>query len=218
MIDIVDEESTPYNKWVYTPDYLVKARALVLATGAMGRSMPYLPGEEQFLGSGVSYCATCDGAFYRDCEVAVYGATGEAMEEALFLTKFASTVHWITPTDVVQALEKMESMKNVEFNAMFDEELLRDLLNKPNVKHWNKTRMKGVEGDVSGVTGVTIQAVGSGTEEQSLPVEGAFIYAAGGGSKPITDFCQGKVGQQGAERMTHADNFNMCDRYQCHIH
>ena len=178
----------PYNKIIYTPDVTVKARSLVLATGAMGRSMPYLPGEEKYLGQGVSYCATCDGAFYRDSEVAVYGSTGEAMEEALFLTKFAKTVHWITPTDVVGYLERSQ---DVEFNHLFDEEILRDLLGKPNVKHHNKARLREVEGDVSGVTGVRINKIGSDDSDESIPVEGAFIYGAGGGSKPITDFLTG---------------------------
>ena len=64
----------------------------------MGRK-PSFVGEDTFLGRGVSYCATCDGAFYRDQEVAVVGMNMEAIEEATFLTKFASTVHWITPSD-----------------------------------------------------------------------------------------------------------------------
>mmetsp|Transcript_12552 Transcript_12552/g.31621 ORF Transcript_12552/g.31621 Transcript_12552/m.31621 type:complete len:456 (+) Transcript_12552:353-1720(+) len=190
--DSDSKEGNAYNKIVYTPDYTVKARSLVLATGAMGRSMPYLPGEEKYLGQGVSYCATCDGAFYRDSEVAVYGSTGEAMEEALFLTKFASTVHWVTPTDIIGQLERIESgtFQNVELNSLFDEEVLKDLLSKPNVKHHNKSRLREVEGDVSGVTGVRLQGVGD-DEEQTIPVEGAFIYGAGGGSKPITDFLSG---------------------------
>jgi len=93
MIDIVENKDEVYNKVVYTPDFMVKARSIVLATGAMGRAAPPFPGEDKYLGQGVSYCATCDGAFYRDAEVCVFGATNEAMEEALFLTKFASTVH-----------------------------------------------------------------------------------------------------------------------------
>jgi len=187
-----DKDASPYNKIVYTPDYTVKARCLVLATGAMGRSMPYLPGEEKYLGQGVSYCATCDGAFYRGSEVAVYGGTGEAIEEAMFLTKFASTVHFITPTDIKGQLEKFEqgNLQNDEFSSLFDQEVMRDLLSKPNVKHHNRVRLREVEGDVSGVTGVKLQAVGA-EEEHSIPVEGAFIYGSGGGSKPITDFLSG---------------------------
>jgi len=201
MIEIQDQQEEgdegssegglPYDKIVYTPDYTVKARSLVLATGAMGRSMPYLPGEEKYLGQGVSYCATCDGAFYRGSEVAVYGATSEAIEEAMFLTKFASTVHWITPTDVVSQLERLEKGSvSSEVSSMFDEGGLRDLMNKSNVKHHNRARLREVEGDVSGVTGVKIKRA-SASEEETIPVEGAFIYGAGGGSKPITDFLSG---------------------------
>jgi thioredoxin reductase (NADPH) len=83
-------------------------------------------------------------------------------------------------------------MANVEFNALFDDESLEDLLDKPNVKHWNKVRMLSVEGDVSGVTGVKVQKIAD-KKEEIIPVEGAFIYGAGGGSKPITDFVQGTV-------------------------
>eukprot|EP00751_Fragilariopsis_kerguelensis_P013587 CAMPEP_0170758168 /NCGR_PEP_ID=MMETSP0733-20121128/159_1 /TAXON_ID=186038 /ORGANISM="Fragilariopsis kerguelensis, Strain L26-C5" /LENGTH=434 /DNA_ID=CAMNT_0011097397 /DNA_START=448 /DNA_END=1752 /DNA_ORIENTATION=+ len=200
MIDIPTEDEACsdahrlYNKIVYTPDYTVKARSLVLATGAMGRSMPYLPGEEKYLGQGVSYCATCDGAFYRNSEVAVFGATNEALEEAMFLTKFASTVHWITPIDVTGYIERLEAHKlgdenNPEFNHMFDEEQLQHFLSLDNVKHHNKARLREVQGDMSGVTGVRIRHQGDKKEQDVIiPSEGAFIYGAGGGSKPITDF------------------------------
>ncbi|CAB9496522.1 Thioredoxin reductase [Seminavis robusta] len=193
MIDVEDpsaDEDNPYTKVVYTPDYTVKARALVLATGAMGRAAPPFPGEEKYLGQGVSYCATCDGAFYRDAEVAVFGATTEAMEEAMFLTKFASMVHWITSIDISACMPKEGS--KVECNNVLDPELLEQLLDMENVKHWPKTRFMGVEGDASGVTGVKIQKMYMDKAEV-IPVEGAFIYGAGGGSKPITDFVQNKV-------------------------
>jgi thioredoxin reductase (NADPH) len=191
MID-VDENTadSPYSKVVYTPDLTVKARALVLATGAMGRAAPPFPGEEKYLGQGVSYCATCDGAFYRDAEVAVFGATTEAMEEALFLTKFASTVHWVTSTDVAACLQQQG--RKIECNNVLDQELLEELLGMENVKHWSKTRLISVEGDNNGVTGIKVQKVYM-AEQEIIPVEGAFIYGAGGGSKPITDFVQNKV-------------------------
>ena len=176
MIDCEDGDGERYSKTVYTPDATIKARSLVLATGAMGRTSPPFPGEEQYLGQGVSYCATCDGAFYRDSEVAVFGTGLEAVEEAMFLTKFASTVHWITVSE-----PKAEADEHV-----------KDLLSQPNVKHWSKTRLVGVEGDVSGVTGVKVKERNE-EKEEIIPVEGAFIYAAGGGSKPITDFIQNKV-------------------------
>ena len=128
------------------------------------------------------------GAFYRDAEVAVFGATLEAVEEAMFLTKFASTVHWITPIDVLAA----PGATAVERNRMIDQDQVEQLLARDNVKHWAKTRLISVEGDVSGVTGVKVTTVGS-DEEFVIPAEGAFIYGAGGGSKPITDFIQNKV-------------------------
>ena len=155
-------------KKVYTPEGTFVGRALVLATGAMGRSGPSFQGESEFLGRGVSYCATCDGAFYRDREVAVVGLNQEAVEEAQFLTKFASKVHWITFKDP----------KPEDHHA-------HDLLSMSNVKHWRRTRLSSIEGDNSGVTGIKVKSKG---EDELLPlqVEGVFVYQ--NGSKPITDF------------------------------
>mmetsp|Transcript_159198 Transcript_159198/g.296782 ORF Transcript_159198/g.296782 Transcript_159198/m.296782 type:complete len:392 (-) Transcript_159198:112-1287(-) len=158
-------------KCVYTPDITFKARALVLATGAMGRE-PYFKGEDAYLGKGVSYCATCDGAFYQGSEVAVVGNNPEAIEEAEFLTKFASTVHWVTQTDPPPNHEEA-----------------KELLAHPNVKHWSQTRMTSIEGDKSGVTGVQVNP--KDEDSQILPVEGVFVYISG--SKPITDFVEGTV-------------------------
>jgi len=179
MMDVLENDSEDgeaedmYNKVVYTPDATYKARALVLATGAMGRK-PSFKGEEKYLGMGVSYCATCDGAFYQGSEVCVVGNSAEALEEAEFLTKFASTVHWITKVDTDE--------NNVH---------AKELLAHENVKHWSKTRLLSIDGDDAGVTGVTLMPPEGETENIVLPVEGAFIYEAG--SKPITDFIGDKL-------------------------
>jgi len=165
QVFIVDTEGE--QKTVYTPDATYKTRALILATGAMGRK-PSIPGEGEYLGSGVSYCATCDGAFYEGSEVAVVGVTQEAIEEALFLTKFASTVHWVTPTE--------PDMEN---------EFTKNLLECGNVKRWEKHQIVEIEGEGGGVTGVQLREGPKGSPFP-LPVEGVFIYVAG--SKPITDF------------------------------
>ena len=101
------------------------------------------------------------------------GINAEAIEEAQFLTKFASTVHWITKSD-----------------PKADDAHAADLLACPNVKHWSKTHMEYVEGDASGVTGIKLKSRAT-QEEHELAVEGVFIYVAG--SKPITDFLEGKV-------------------------
>ena len=188
-IDVAaDDETTgdgTHTKRVHAPDLTVRARALVLAAGAMGRTGRPIPGEQDFLGAGVSYCATCDGAFFRDAEVAVAGASTEAVEEALFLTKFARRVHWLTPVDIAPGSPR---------HAYFDRALLSRLLACDNVEHWEKTRLLTVRGDASGVTGVAVRRTGGGAEEEEeIAVEGVFVYGAGGGSKPITDFCQAQV-------------------------
>ncbi|MEO0408613.1 MAG: FAD-dependent oxidoreductase [Cyanobacteria bacterium P01_A01_bin.135] len=159
-------------KTVYTPEGTFKGRALVLATGAMGRTASF-KGESEFLGRGVSYCATCDGAFYRDREVAVVGLNPEAVEEAQVLTKFASTVHWVTLKD-----------------PPAEDPHVQDLLARPNIKHWNRSRLLEILGGEMGVTGVQVKPK-EAKEPVLLPVEGAFVYQSG--SKPITDFVDDPV-------------------------
>ncbi|NEQ30789.1 MAG: FAD-dependent oxidoreductase [Leptolyngbya sp. SIO4C5] len=159
-------------KTVYTPEGTFIGRALVLATGAMGRTASF-KGEPEFLGRGVSYCATCDGAFYRDRDVAVVGFNSEAIEEAQVLTKFASTVHLITFKDPVYADPHVDA-----------------LLAASNVKHWNRTRLLSIQGDQMGVNQIEVKA-----KEQKAPVQlavdGVFVYQ--NGSKPITDFLGDQV-------------------------
>ncbi|MEO0770345.1 MAG: FAD-dependent oxidoreductase [Cyanobacteria bacterium J06649_4] len=164
--------SNSQKKVVYTPEGTFIGRALVLATGAMGRKASF-KGESEFLGRGVSYCATCDGAFYRDSEVAVVGQNPEAVEEAQVLTKFAKTVHWITNKDP----------KAEDHHA-------QTLLTQSNIKHWSRTRLMEINGGDAGVSGIQIKEKGT-TDVQTLPVEGVFVYKSG--SKPITDFVGDQV-------------------------
>jgi len=179
MIDGMESSSDSNNEpqanefTVSTPDAIFKTRTLVLATGAMGRVSPPFPGEDAYLGMGVSYCATCDGAFYRDADVAIKGISLEAMEEARFLTKYAKTVHWVTASK-----PKLENSHHVQ-----------DLLACGNVRKWPLTKFLSVEGNsITGVTGIWVKQK-SKDEPELIPVEGVFIYAGGGGgSKPITDF------------------------------
>lgn len=211
MIDTTEDETGDgtYTKTVYTPDYTVRARSLILATGAMGRAGKPFPGEKDFLGSGVSYCATCDGAFYRDAVVAVYGASTEAIEEALFLTKFAKRLHWITSVDISK-----ETEGGIERNKIIDQDLMEQLLAKDNVEHWERTKFIGVEGDMSGVNGVKVKRLGmkGAAKEEVIAVEGAFIYGAAGGSKPLTDFCQSKVDlDEGGGVVVDEDMKTSCD-------
>ena len=160
------------DKTVYTPEGTFKGKALVLASGAMGRPASF-KGEAEFLGKGVSYCATCDGAFYKQKEVAVVGVNKEAIEEAQVLTKFASIVHWITSN-------------NPKPNDIHAQELIA----MPNVQHWSKTRLLQIEGNESGVNGVQIKPHAQEAQER-LNVDGVFVYMSG--SKPITDFLGDQV-------------------------
>ena len=159
-------------KVVYTPEGVFRGKALVLATGAMGRTSS-LPGEEKFLGRGVSYCATCDGAFYKGKEVVVYGSNQEAIDEALVLIKFASKVHWITTNKPNQSIQGI------------------DLLNSANnVKRWQRTRLISIEGNDEGVTQVKIK-MGGAQDSMVLNVDGVFVYSTG--NLPITDYLQGQI-------------------------
>ncbi len=85
----VDFSERPFRVWVGDDEY--RAKAVIVATGASARQLG-LPSEQAMQGKGVTYCAVCDGAFYRDREVLVVGGGDSAMEEAIFLTKFASKV------------------------------------------------------------------------------------------------------------------------------
>ena len=158
------------SKIVYTPDGVFSGKTLVLATGAMGRTS-FIEGEEQYLGKGVSYCATCDAAFFKGQDVAVYGENQEAVDEALVLTKFASTVHWITKRSPSKNLKGVSSLETLG-----------------NIRPWKRGRIQTIHGDESGVTEVAIK---QNNLEQRIPVQGIFIYSSG--SKPITDFLHGQV-------------------------
>ncbi len=164
----VDLESEP--KQVWTDEGLHKGRAVIIATGAMGRKR-HITGEKRFLGRGVSYCATCDGAFFRDQEVAVAGNNDEAVEEALTLTRFASQVHFLSPTEALQTSPALED----------------ELVSHPKVAFYPKTHLREVRGNGK-VEAVSILSQG---DESSIMVNGAFIYLQG--NKPVTDFLNGQL-------------------------
>ena len=89
---------------------------MIVATGAMGRGQR-VKGEDELIGRGVSYCATCDAAFFRDQEVVVAGQSDAAVAEALFLTRFVRRVHLLTPTPELKArthlIEELGHKSNV---------------------------------------------------------------------------------------------------------
>jgi thioredoxin reductase (NADPH) len=158
-------------KTIITNGGSYETKAVVIATGAMGRATT-VDGEDRLLGKGVSYCATCDGAFFRGRPVAVVGNNDEALEEALFLTKFASSVELIVPTSSFKASDT----------------LVKEIEQVPNVNTHFGARLSSVLGDRE-VTGIRI-APRQGPE-MDLAVEGAFVYLQG--NRPITDFLLGQL-------------------------
>jgi len=155
-------------KKIYTGTGEYQAKSVILCTGAMGRKNR-VPGEEPLWGKGISNCATCDAAFYKDQEVAVIGDNEEALEETLFLTRYVSKVHLGIPSKKVKA--SAETISQVQSN--------------PKVRWLSEWRLKSVAGKdhLESVTFVTP------TAEETLSVKGLFIYLQGG--QPITEFLKG---------------------------
>jgi thioredoxin reductase (NADPH) len=143
--------------------------ALIIATGASARYLG-LPSEESFMGKGVSACATCDGFFYKNQEVAVVGGGNTAVEEALYLANIASKV------TVVHRRDKFRAEK-----IMQDKLLEKEKAGKVVIK-WNTT-LDEVLGDKTGVTGMRVKNVKSGGTED-IALQGVFIAI---GHKPNTE-------------------------------
>ena len=133
-----------------------QARAVILAMGAAARYLG-VPGEDRLLGHGVSACATCDGFFFKDQDIAVVGGGDSAMEEATFLTRFARSVTLVHRRDEFRASKIM-------LNRARSNEKIRFLTN---------TVVTEVEGDES-VSGLRVRNTVSG-DETTLPVTGVFV-------------------------------------------
>ena len=134
----------------------VHARAVILAMGAAARYL-HVPGEQELLGRGVSSCATCDGFFFRDQDIAVVGGGDSAMEEAIFLTKFARSV------TVVHRRDEFRASK-----IMLDRARAND-----KIKIVTNSVVVAVEGD-STVTGLRLRDTATG-KESTLAVTGVFV-------------------------------------------
>lgn len=153
-------------KLVKTKNQEYQARCVIIATGSSHKELN-IPGEVKFKGKGVSYCATCDGPFYRDKTIAVIGGGDSAIEEALFLTKFAKKVYVIHRRDTLRATkilqERAFANNKIEFilNSVATEILGNEKVESVKIKN-NKT-----------------------TQESEIKIDGIFILI---GYVPNTEF------------------------------
>ena len=165
----VDFSERPFRLWVNDDAYT--ADAVIVATGASALWLG-LPSEEEFRGRGVSACATCDGFFFREREIAVVGGGDTALEEAIFLTKFASKVTMLVRRDAFRGSKIMQDRA----------------LNHPKIEvRWN-SEVTEVQGDMT-VKQLALRDTETG-EESSLEVQGLFIAI---GYKPNTDLFKGQL-------------------------
>ncbi|MBI4850012.1 MAG: thioredoxin-disulfide reductase [Nitrospirae bacterium] len=152
-------------------DQHYEAKSIILATGAHPRLLK-IQGEDEFRGRGVSYCATCDGAFYKGKKIAVVGGGDSAVQEAIFLTKFAEMVYVIHRRDQLRAEKILQERAFSNLKIKFI---------------WNSLPEK-ISGD-DGVNALHIRNLKS-CENSVLDVQGVFIYI---GYNPNTGFLRGLV-------------------------
>lgn len=155
--------------WAYGEEY--QARAVILATGAAPRYL-HVPGEQEMLGRGVSACATCDGFFFKDKQIAVVGGGDSAMEEADFLTKFGETVTIIHRRDEFRASKIMEERAR----------------NNPKIKFLTNAKVVEVKGDKS-VETLVVEDTQTG-EQQDVAMDAMFVAI---GHDPRTTVFEGQV-------------------------
>ena len=162
-IDRVDFSSRPFRIWARGTEY--RAESVIIATGASALWLG-LDSETRLRGRGVSACATCDGFFFRDREIAVIGGGDTAFEEATFLTRFATKVHLLHRRDTFKASKIMVERASQH----------------PKIEIHTNTAVEEVLGDAK-VNGLRLSDTGSGAE-RTLPVDGVFIAI---GYRPNTE-------------------------------
>lgn len=164
----VDFSSRPFKVWI--KDQLFLAQTVIVSTGASAKLIG-LPSEKQYMSRGVSACATCDGAFFRNVDVGVVGGGDTAMEEANFLTRFAKTVYIIHRRDSFRASKIMvdRALQNPKIKVIWNSEVVE------------------VKGDGKSMTGVVLKDTVNGSTKE-MDLAGLFIAI---GHQPNTKLFQG---------------------------
>lgn len=169
MGEVSEVELTGETKSLKVGDEVIKARSIIIASGAQPRYLE-VPGEKELAGRGVSYCATCDGAFYSDLDVVVVGGGDSAVEEGMFLTNYVNSVTIIHRRDELraQAILQERAFKNDKIKFI-----------------WNSVVEK-IEGEQK-VSGVLIRNL-KDDSTKTVPCSGVFIYI---GFYPNSEYLKG---------------------------
>jgi thioredoxin reductase (NADPH) len=169
--DVVAVDLTAVPKVVRTETDTYLAQAVIIASGSKYKELG-VPGEKEYAGHGVSWCATCDGFFFREKDIAVIGGGDSALEEATFLTRFANSVTLVHRRDQLRASKIMQdrAMSNPKIKFLWDSEVAEMLGDKK-------------------LTGLRIKNVRTG-DEQVLPVTGVFVAI---GHSPRSELFDGQL-------------------------
>jgi thioredoxin reductase (NADPH) len=182
--EVLSMECSGPVKRLVLKDRTISTHTVIIATGASPNLLS-VPGEDTYLGKGVSFCATCDGPFYKDKRVAVMGGGDTAVQEGIFLTKFAETVY------IIHRREQLRATRILQDRAFAN----------PKIKFiWNSV-VTQIEGNESGVEKLIMKNVKTGAISD-LPVDGFFIFI---GTRPNTGFLCSEI-------KTNDEGFVIADR------
>ena len=182
-VSAVDLSQQPFT--ITTDDGIVQARTVIVATGASAKLLG-LPSERRLMGRGVSTCATCDGFFFRGKPIAVVGGGDSAVEEATFLTRFASHVTLVHRRDTLRASKIMQDKAFANPKISFE---------------WDTEIVDVLDGGIGAVTGMHLRNTRTGAEK-SLAVEGVFVAI---GHTPNTELFRGQLAMDDAGYLVTGD-------------
>ncbi len=174
VVKIEEDTSSQYDKYkiLDTNSGKIKTKTIILAVGTEPKLLN-VPGEKEYKGHGISYCATCDGFFYKDKKIAVIGCGNSGIQEGLFLLRFVKQIEFVEflpkPSAEKVLLDKIKKYDNVNFNL--------------------NSSLLSIEGNGKSVTHIKIKNNKTGKIKE-IKVSGVFIYV---GLKPNTEFLEGFV-------------------------